>query len=128
MGNEEIIATSENIFSKIRRHWRGEGTLAWAYWGFHFGGSLLLPFVLAVAFLFLLPFAYSPERPIQHSPIFHWYVLFASITYLVYVIASVVMVWRCGDNARWPGWKYLSRAAILSWAGNLVIYLVFNLL
>ncbi len=30
---------SETIIAKVIRHWQGKGTLAWVYWGFHFGGS-----------------------------------------------------------------------------------------
>ena len=115
---------SETIFGKIKRHWNGEGTLAWAYWGFGVGGGLILLFILAFSFLFVLPFAYAPNRSILHSPLFTGYLVAVGLLYISYILATAVMVWRCGDNVRWPGWKYLSRAAVLVWIGNWIITLL----
>ena len=115
---------SETIFAKIKRHWNGQGALAWAYWGFGVVGGIMLLFLLGLSFLFILPFAYSPNRSILQSPTFMAYLFGVGLLYIGYIGATAVMVWRCGDNVRWPGWKYLSRASVLVWIGNWVITLI----
>lgn len=39
--------------SKAAAAWRGEASLAWAFWAFNVGGGILLWVVAAVGFLFL---------------------------------------------------------------------------
>lgn len=128
MGRDQQEFVGESIVDKVKRHWQGKGSLAWAYWGFGFGGGLILLFVLSVAFLFVLPFAYSPDKGVQGSPIFSAYLVIAGCIYTAYVIATLVMVLRCGDNARWFGWKYISRFFVCIWLANLLINLAVRVL
>ncbi|MBX9901343.1 MAG: hypothetical protein K2Y28_11235 [Burkholderiaceae bacterium] len=118
----------ESIFAKIKRHWQGKGTLAWAYWGFGFGGGLILLLLLSVAFLFVLPFAYSPDKGVQGSPLFSTYLAIAGCIYAAYVVATLVMVLRCGENAQWSGWKYVARVLVCIWLVNLIVNLAIRVL
>lgn len=109
---------SETIVEMVARHWRGQGRLSWAYWHFHFVGGLILLFVMAVAFLFILPFAYRDGDGIRHSPIFAAYLVIFGLAYLGHAIASIVMLWRCGPNVEWQGWMVLSRVQLFAWVYN----------
>jgi hypothetical protein len=109
---------AETLIDIIVRHWRGQGRLSWAYWNFHFAGGLILLFVLAVAFLFILPFAYREGDGIRHSPVFAVYLVVFGMAYLGHAIASIVMIWRCGPNVEWGGWTVLSRVQLFAWIYN----------
>lgn len=117
---ELVEPQNETILAKVIRHWQGRGRLAWAYWGFHFGGGLLLAFVLAIGFLAILPFAYNDATGIRGSPVFAAWLIVAVGCYLGHAIVSIIMVWRCGENAEWPGWMALSRFQIIAWMMDLI--------
>ncbi len=124
MTNAELVEPqSETIIAKVIRHWQGKGTLAWAYWGFHFGGGLILSFLLLVGFLVVLPFAYQDGVGIQHSGVFAAYLLVAASCYLAHALFSVVMIWRCGRNTGWGGWRVLSRVQLMLWILNWLRFL-----
>jgi len=110
--------TTETVLDIVLRHWKGQGRLSWAYWRFHFVGGLILLFVLAVLFLFILPFSYRDGDGIRHSSIFALYLVVAASTYLAHAIASIVMIWRCGPNVEWQGWMVLSRIQLFAWLYN----------
>src|SRR5258706_12832451 len=101
--------------SRIRAAWRGEGTLAWAFWGFNFGGGMLLAVVGAFGFLFLIPFTLGEHRSVLESPVFRSYLLIVFLAYFAYVVAWVVMIWRCSFNVGWRGWGYVGRSVMFLW-------------
>ena len=106
--------------AQVRAGWRGRQSLSWAFWGFHFGGGLLLLTVAVVSFLLLIPSTYSEDTGVLGSPIFRAYALAISLVYLCYSVASAVIVWRCAENAAWPGWKYAARAGVVLWVVQLL--------
>jgi hypothetical protein len=108
------------LLSRVQAGWRGEASLAWAFWGFHFGGGLLLLAIGSFGFLFLMPFTYNKAQGVLASPIFRAYLLVGVVTYLAYVIASIVMVWRCSFNVGWRGWGYIARVLMFLWLMRLL--------
>ena len=110
--------------SRIRAAWRGEAPLSWVFWGFNFGGGLLLVAVGMFAFLFLLPFAVHEEgQSVLASPVFRAFLAVWVSIYMTYVVASVVMVWRCSFNGSSRVLGYIARAAIVAWLVRLLFLL-----
>ena len=109
--------------SGIRAGWRGEATLAWVYWGFGFGGGLLLLAIGSFGFLLLLPYTANEGQSVLVSPIFRAYLLIFAVIYAAYVVASAVMIWRCSFNVSWRGWGYLARAAVVVWLLRLLLFI-----
>jgi hypothetical protein len=118
-----------SLVGRIRSAWRGEAPLSWAFWFFNFGGGLFLLAVGILDFLFLLPFAYSEESGVQGSPLFWSYVTVWLSVYLLYVVASIVVVYRCRFNVETKAWGYIASGLMMLWVlrlANAVWVLVFG--
>ena len=57
----------DSLFNVINTHWRGEGSLSWAFWRFHFVGGLILLFSIFIVFLISLPFVYVENQSVLES-------------------------------------------------------------
>ena len=109
-------------FARIRSAWRGNSSLAWAFWSFHFGGGILLFVVASFGVLFLIPFTYSDSGGVLSSPVFQTYLFAVVLIYLAYAVASAVMVWRCAFNTGWVGWAYAARGITILWVVRLMFF------
>ena len=88
-----------NIFV---RAWKGQSSLAAAFWLVYFVGSIILYYIIT--------FTLTRLRPdlMRASPFGH--MVFAIL--LPYTLYSAICVWRCGRNSE-AFWRILSRIVII---------------
>jgi len=120
---EQTASRAMSLPAKIRAGWRGEASLSWVFWNFHFGGGLLLFAVGCFFFLFLLPFTVQEGRSVLASPVFRAYAAIWLALYLAYVVSSAVMVWRCSSNVSQRAFGYIARVLIVLWLMRLLLLL-----
>jgi hypothetical protein len=95
----------------LAAHWRGQASLASAFWLLAVVGSALLS-----AMTWLVSRAAPTLLPI------------AALAVFAFMVFAWVSVWRCWKNTRWPAWGYIARGWVLlqafPFAVGLVILLV----
>lgn len=92
----EERARRENERTTLMAHWRGQASLASAYWLLGTLGFCVMYGLLILAYMFvqvLLPVAL--------------------VLLLAFLIFAWVSIWRCWRNARSPIWGYVARALVV---------------
>lgn len=83
------------------RGWKGEASLAAAFWLIYFLGSIVIGILLTLLFSFFIPSFSSPEVIGQYS-----YIIKAIM--FPYTLFSAICVWRCAKNSSII-WNVLAR-------------------
>jgi len=111
------------MFKLFAQGWKGETSLAKAFWLIYVLFGIIIALIITVPFALFAPdFMQSPAVQLHYSPIIR-------TIYLPYSIYAAICVWRCGVKAN-IFWKVLSRIlVILSIALGLlqVVQLVINI-
>lgn len=90
----KVPAVFKNKPQSLTAHWKGEASLASAYWLIGVLGGMvfsLLSIMLASSSAILLVF----------------------IAWIPYSIFALVSIWRCAWNSSWRGWGYLARSVVV---------------
>jgi hypothetical protein len=91
----------------LAAHWRGQASLASAYWLVgHLGVYMLV--ALTVLVYKLVP-ALTPV---------------ASLAVLALMVFAWVSIWRCWKNTRWPVWGYIARGMVILYVAQVGAVLV----
>lgn len=95
---EDVTRVAEQEFQKqtLRAHWRGEASLASAYWLVGTLGGWMLISINAVVEVYARQF-----------------LVFADLALLAFCVFASVSIWRCGRNTSWAGWGVLARIVVV---------------
>ena len=94
----------------LAAHWRGQASLASAYWLVGTLGFWLV-YALALGAYRLVP---------SLAPV-------AIVAVLAVLVFAWVSIWRCWRNTSWPNWGYIARASVIIYA-ILVAAVLFTML
>lgn len=105
----------------FERSWKGEASLAAAFWLVYFIGSIVIGIILAIIFSFFIPNFSSPEVVGYYSHVI-------KAIMFPYTLFSAICVWRCAKNS-WIVWNILARiiAVLAILSGIYYILLVLNI-
>lgn len=122
---ENAVVTSK-LSSKprpqsLRAHWRGQASLASAYWLIGVVGSAILGVMVhGLEAVIDAPESASLHTNIQIALGLSYTSL--SILSILYAIFATVSIWRCSWNSDWKGWGYIARFVVVVNAIYLLIY------
>jgi hypothetical protein len=107
------------MLTLFKRSWKGEASLAAAFWIVYFLCSLALGIIVGILFSLFVPNFTNPDVYIHYV-----YTIKAIIS--PYVIFSAICVWRCAKNSSMI-WNVLARIiAVLAFIGS-IYYILFAL-
>mgnify|MGYP000005104797 CR=1 FL=1 len=109
----ESINKASQFMVQLLRHWNGNGKLWSAFWLFGVLGSILLNGVFLVYMYFAGYFDLNSDLFYASAPKAQNY------TFIVYLIFSCVVIWRCAPNVKFSAWTTLARIFSGFW---LVVY------
>jgi hypothetical protein len=109
-------AITHSAIQNFRRYWSGEGCLADAYWGYGFGGSLILMLLLFSIGLVFFPSAVTHYSDALVSPTFRGYLVFSRLALFAYHVIVCILIWRNAKNASIPLWKYVAKIYVIAYA------------
>lgn len=91
----------------FERSWKGEASLAAAFWLVYFLGSIVIAIILSIIFSFTVADFRTPEMMPYYSNVI-------KAIMFPYTLFSAICVWRCAKNS-WILWNVLARIiAVLS--------------
>jgi hypothetical protein len=94
-----------SMLKLFERSWKGEASLAAAFWLVYFVFSIIIGFIIAFIFAMMVPNFSNPEIYVQYTPLIKA-ILFP------YTLFSAICVWRCAKNS-WILWNVLARIIIV---------------
>lgn len=91
----------------FERSWKGEASLAAAFWLVYFLGSIVIAIILSIIFSYTVVDFRNPEMMPYYSTVI-------KAIMFPYTLFSAICVWRCAKNS-WILWNVLARIiAVLS--------------
>lgn len=101
----------------FERSWKGEASLAAAFWVVYFICSIIIGFLIALVFAMTVPNFSTPEVYGQYTNVIKA-ILFP------YTLFSAICVWRCAKNS-WILWNVLARiVAVIAVLGGIYAILL----
>lgn len=99
------------MFKLFERSWKGQASLAAAFWIVYFVCSIVIGLILGIIFSFVVPNFSNPDVYMQ-------YVYTIKAIMFPYILFSAICIWRCAKNS-WIVWNVLARIiAVLAVLGS----------